>query len=69
MDLGENEDSIMDAALEIIRDIDNKKSLKNGPLQIRTYINNLQAEIRIFISGGDLINFDLFKGWSSEKKT
>ena len=69
-DLGQDNNSIMDAALQIIKDIDKKVSINDGPLQIRTYINNLQAEIRIFVQNGNLTSFDLFKGWSSEiKKT
>lgn len=43
MDLGENEDSIMDVALQIIKDIDSEKSLNEGPLRIRTFINNIKA--------------------------
>ena len=70
MDLGESEDAIMDAALQIIKDIDHEKSLNEGPLQIRTTINNIKAEIRIFVMDGTLVNFNIFKGWSADiKKT
>jgi len=58
----------MDNALHIIKDIDQKCSLNDGPLQIRTYIRNIKTEIRIFVREGELINFDLFKGWSTEIK-
>ena len=58
----------MDAALQIIKDIDSEKSLNEGPLQIRTFINNIKAEIRIFVKNGNLINFDIFNGWSVDIK-
>ncbi len=68
MDLGDTEDSIMDAAIKVIKEIDKQISLNNGPLQIRTFINSIKTEIRIYIEDGNLINFDMFKGWSSEIK-
>ncbi|MBQ3665074.1 MAG: hypothetical protein II919_03095 [Lachnospiraceae bacterium] len=68
MDLGTDKDSIMDEGLKIIENVDSKYNLGDGPLQIRTHINNFKAEIRIFIKNGKLINFNMFKGWSVEIK-
>lgn len=60
----------MDAALQIIKDIDAEKSLNEGSLQIRTFINSIKVEIRIFVKDGNLMSFDIFNGWSVDiKKT
>lgn len=58
----------MELMVKKVVDIDSKNPLKEGPLQIRTLINNIKAEIRIFVKDGELINFDVFKGWSGEVK-
>lgn len=41
-----------------------KGLIKEGPMQIKTYINGMQAEIRIFVQDSKIISFNIFKGWS-----
>lgn len=44
--------------------MDAKGLLKEGPTQIKTYINGMQTEIKVYVKDGKIINFDMFKGWS-----
>ncbi len=67
-DLGESRNSIMNHALSIIREVEAKYDLNDGPLQIRTHMNGYKVEIRIYITKGKLIKMDIFKGWSNEIK-
>lgn len=64
MELGNSEDEIMDSALNIIKKLDLQNRIGEGSTWIRTHINNLESEIRLFVKNGELVNFDMFKGWS-----
>ena len=64
MDLGKNQDDILNRGIAIIKEIASKNKLVEGSTQIKTHINGLEVEIRIFIKDGKIINFDMFKGWS-----
>ncbi|KRU24980.1 RHS repeat-associated core domain-containing protein [Clostridium sporogenes] len=64
MDLGNNKQEIMNSGLDIIEKLDIKGMLREGPTQIKTIINGHEAEIRIFIKDGKIMNFDMFKGHS-----
>lgn len=44
--------------------MDSKGLIKEGPAQIKTQINGLNAEIRIYVNNGEIMSFDMFKGWS-----
>lgn len=65
MDLGTSQDDIMNKGINILKELDSKGLLKEGPTQIKTYINGMQTEIKVFIKDGQVINFDMFKGWSA----
>lgn len=64
MDLGKSRQDIMNSGFNIIDELNTKGMLKEGPTQIKTMINGHDAEIRIFVKDGKLINFDMFKGHS-----
>lgn len=65
MDLGTSQDEIMNKGINILKELDSKGLLKDGPTQIKTYIDGMQTEIKVFIKEGQVINFDMFKGWSA----
>ena len=64
MELGESQNDILSKGFDIIKEIDSKNMLIEGSTQIKTYINGLETEIRIFVKDGKVINYDMFKGWS-----
>jgi len=64
MELGDSQNDILNKGFNIIKEIDSKNMLIEGSTQIKTHINGLETEIRIFINDGKVINFDMFKGWS-----
>ena len=64
MDLGKNRQDIINSGFNIVEELNTKGMLKEGPNQIKTMINGHEAEIRIFVKDGKMINFDMFKGHS-----
>lgn len=64
MELGESQNDILSKGFDIIKEIDSKNMLIEGSTQIKTHINGLETEIRIFVKDGKVINYDMFKGWS-----
>ena len=65
MDLGTSQDDIMNKGINILKKLDSDSLIKEGTTQIKTYIDGMKAEIRIFVKDGQIINFDMFKGWST----
>lgn len=65
MDLGASKSSILESGMDIVKEMASKNLLKEGPTQVRTIINGYEAEIRVFLKDGEIIGFDMFKGYSS----
>ncbi len=63
-DLGVSEDDILNKGFNTLKEMDGKGLIKDGPTQIKTHINGMEAEIKIYIKDGEIISFDMFKGWS-----
>ena len=38
--------------------------IKEGPTQIKAYMNGKKVELKVFVKQGIIISFDMFKGWS-----
>lgn len=49
----------------MVSSADRNGLLKEGMNQIRTTINGIEAEIRVFIKDGKVLNLDGFKGYST----
>ena len=64
MTLGKSRKDILRSGMDIINDLSSKGMLKEGPTQIKTFINGREAEIRLFMRNGKLMNFDMFSGHS-----
>ena len=64
MDLGKNKDDILNKGISIIKELQKKEGIQEGPTQIKTYINGIKTEIKLYVSNGKIMSFDMFKGWS-----
>ena len=62
--MGVSEDDILNKGFNTLKEMDGKGLIKDGPTQIKTHINGMEAEIKIYIKDGEIISFDMFKGWS-----
>ncbi|MGG3129483.1 polymorphic toxin type 35 domain-containing protein, partial [Brevibacillus laterosporus] len=67
MDLGKNQNEILEKFINTVKTADSKGMLKEGMNQIQTIINGHEAEIRVFVSEGKVLNLDGFKGFSTRK--
>ena len=65
MDLGSNQDDILDKGFNIIKEMDGKGLLKENSTQVKTHLDGMKTEIKIHVKDGKIINFDMFKGWSN----
>jgi len=65
MDLGKNQKDIISSFKKVVSSADRNGLLKEGMNQIRTTINGIEAEIRVFIKDGKVLNLDGFKGYST----
>lgn len=65
MDLGKDKNDIIHSISSKIKDVDASGLLKEGSNQIRTSINGVESEIRVFIKDGSVLSVDAFKGYSS----
>ena len=64
LDLGNSQDNILDKGFDVVKTLDEKGLIKDGSTQIKTHIDGMEAEIRVFIKDGKIINLDMFKGHS-----
>ncbi len=64
MDLGKNRKDIFKSITSKIKDANKSNLLKEGGNQIKTTINGVEAEIRVFIKDGKALSIDCFKGHS-----
>ena len=64
LELGKNKDDIWNNGLNIIKEMDQKGMIKEGPTQIKAYMNGKKVELKVFVKQGIIISFDMFKGWS-----
>jgi RHS repeat-associated protein len=65
MDLGKNQNDILNSFKKVVSSADSNGLLKEGMNQIRTTVNGVEAEIRVFIKDGTVLNMDGFKGYST----
>lgn len=65
MDLGKNQDEILKSISDKISKVNADDLLKEGSNQIRTTMNGVEAEIRVFVKDGEILSVDAFKGFSS----
>lgn len=64
MELGKDRDDIWNNGLNIIKEMDQKGMIKEGPTQIKAYMNGKKVELKVFVKQGIITSFDMFKGWS-----
>ena len=64
LELGKNKDDIWNNGLNIIKEMDQKGMIKEGPTQIKAYMNGKKVELKVFVKQGIIISFDMFKRWS-----
>lgn len=65
MDLGRNRKEILNSIAKKLKNINVDGLLKEGPNQIKTTVNGIETEIRIYIKDGKTMSVDFFKGHST----
>ncbi len=64
LELGKNRKEILKSTIDKIKDINNKGLLKEGSNQIRTTMNGVEVEIRVFIKDSNVMSINIFKDYS-----